>query len=342
MPAATSQSATGALTSNAIFITLTVGDGDERLATVRGVMGDLASMVRAVGFRNNEVGLSCVLGLGLGLWKRLAPGATPNGLHPFREISGVHHAPSTPGDILFHIRAARPDFCFELAAYIMRRLEGAVTLEDETQGFKFFDNRDLLGFVDGTENPTGAAATDAVLVGAEDPVFAGGAYVIVQKYIHDMPKWEALPVEQQERIIGRHKLSDIEFPDADKASYAHNVLTSINDADGRQLQILRDNMPFGSPSRGEFGTYFIGYAREPGRIERMLDNMFIGDPPGNYDRILDVSRAVTGCLFYVPTEDMLDQLAAGESIGGAEPAAAPAASAGAGGSLGIGSLKQGG
>lgn len=334
-----SQPVDGSLTANAIFLTLRLHGDDAALATFRDFCADLPSLIRAVGFRSPEAGLSCVLGLGAALWDRLAMGARPAGLHPFAEIAGVHHAPATPGDILLHIRAARPDFCFELAAQIMTRLAGAVTVEDETQGFKFFDNRDLLGFVDGTENPEGAAARDAVLIGPEDPVFAGGSYVIVQKYLHDMVKWQAMSTEAQERVIGRHKLSDIEFRDADKASYAHNVLTNINDADGNQLQILRDNMPFGSPARGEFGTYFIGYAREPGRIETMLRNMFIGLPPGNYDRILDVSTAVTGALFFVPTADLLDQIGAGEALAPEAPPPEPAPQPQ--GSLGIGSLKQG-
>lgn len=316
MPIAASQPVEAPLTSNAIFITLSVGDGEGCIATVRGLCGELPSLIRGVGFRNPDVGLSCVMGIGASLWERLAPGATPAGLHPFREISGAHHAPATPGDILFHIRASRPDFCFELATHIMKRLGGAVRVEDETQGFKFFDNRDLLGFVDGTENPAGAALAEAVLIGNEDARFRGGSYVIVQKYLHDMAAWEKIPVEAQERIIGRRKLSDIEFPDEEKASYAHNVLTSIEDSNGQSLEILRDNMPFGSPSGNEFGTYFIGYAREPGRIETMLRNMFVGDPPGNYDRLLDVSRAVTGCLFFVPTEDMLDAIAAGRRLAG--------------------------
>lgn len=338
-----SQPATGALTSNAVFITLTVAEGEASLAAVRGFCGDLGSLVKAVGFRNPAAGLSCVMGIGDALWRRLGPGGAPRGLHPFREVAGVHHAPATPGDILFHIRASRPDLCFELATHVMDRLRAVTTVEDETQGFKFFDNRDLLGFVDGTENPVGAALVEAVVIGDEDPAFAGGAYVIVQKYLHDMAAWEALPVEQQERVIGRKKLSDIEFPDAEKASYAHNLLTNIEDADGRQLEILRDNMPFGSPARGEVGTYFIGYAREPGRIETMLDNMFIGNPPGNYDRLLDVSRAVTGGLFFVPTEEMLDRIAAGEAPAEPAPAMAdPRPAPRRDGSLGIGSLKQGG
>ncbi|RWR34609.1 Dyp-type peroxidase [Sinirhodobacter populi] len=339
MSPSSSQPVKGTLTRSAIFVTLTVAEGDEGLAQVRGLCADLPSLIKAVGFRSAEAGLTCVLGIGAALWDRLATGAAPQGLHPFREISGVHHAPSTPGDLLLHVRAARPDYCFELVTHIMRRLGPAATVQDETQGFKFFDNRDLLGFVDGTENPLGAALTEAVVIGDEDPLFAGGSYVIVQKYLHDMTRWEAMTVEQQERIIGRHKLSDIEFADADKASFAHNVLTNIEDADGNQLEILRDNMPFGSPAHGEFGTYFIGYAREPGRIETMLTNMFVGNPPGNYDRILDVSTAVTGGLFFVPPADMLDTIAAGGTL--TEPASEPEPVARPDSSLGLGSLKRG-
>lgn len=343
MPPVQSQPVDGPLTRNAIFVTLTLAGGDEALGVLRGVFGDLPSLVKAVGFRSPDAGLTCVVGLGAGLWSRLAPGAVPQGLHPFREIAGVHHAPATPGDLLIHVRASRPDFCFELVSQIMSRLSSVTTVQDETQGFKYFDNRDLLGFVDGTENPLGPDLTEAVVIGGEDPLFAGGSYVITQKYIHDMTRWEAMPVEQQERIIGRHKLSDIEFADADKASYAHNVLTNIEDDAGNQLEILRDNMPFGSPAKGEFGTFFIGYAREPGRIETMLSNMFVGRPPGNYDRILDVSRAVTGCLFFVPPADMLDLIARGGKL--AAPDEAPEAASGqpakTDGSLGLGSLKQG-
>lgn len=326
------------LTRSAIFITLSLHQDAAALQAFRDVCADLPSLIRAVGFRSTEAQLSCILGIGATLWDRLELGARPQGLHVFDPIAGVHLAPSTPGDILLHIRATRPDYCFELATQIMHRLGPATTVEDETQGFKFFDNRDLLGFVDGTENPDGTARTSAVLIGPEDAAFAGGSYVIVQKYLHDLAKWQAMGTESQERIIGRHKLSDIEFPNAEKASFAHNVLTNIQDAQGSPLQILRDNMPFGSPAKGEFGTYFIGYACEPGRIETMLRNMFVGQPQGNYDRLLDVSTAVTGALFFVPTTSLLDLIGAGGTLA-APPAPQPARQADA--SLGIGSLKQG-
>ena len=308
LPSPVSQSVASRLTRAAIFLVVTIHPGAEAEETVRELCADLSGLLRAVGFRNLEGQLSCVMGFGSEAWDRLFGAPRPKDLHPFREIRGVHTAVSTPGDILFHLRAASMDLCFELATHVMARLSGAVSAVDEVHGFKFFDDRDLIGFVDGTENPAGQGAIDATVIGAEDAAFAGGSYVVVQKYLHDLKGWEAVPVEEQENIIGRHKLSDIEQRDADKKPYAHNVLTNIEE-NGEQLQIVRDNMPFGEVGKGEFGTYFIGYARSPQRIERMLENMFVGNPPGTYDRLLDFSRAVTGSLFFVPTADFLDNVA---------------------------------
>jgi porphyrinogen peroxidase len=245
--------------------------------------------------------------------------------------------------LLFHIRAKRMDLCFELAAQLMARIGKAVSPVDEVHGFRYFDDRDLIGFVDGTENPRGAAAIDAVLIGDEDAAFAGGSYVIVQKYLHNLDAWNALPIEAQERIIGRTKLSDIELDDSVKPTSAHNALTTIVE-NGKEVKILRDNMPFGRPTQGEFGTYFIGYSRSPRTIEQMLENMFVGQPPGNYDRLLDFSRAVTGNLFFVPSATFLDDVTEDQppATEAPPPAAAspsPSTPSVRDGSLGIGSLK---
>ena len=296
------------LTRAAIFLVLTLKPEPEHRQTVRALCGDLAGLLRAVGFRDLEGRLSCVMGFGSDAWDRLFGQPRPQDLHPFREIKGQHHAVSTPGDILLHLRATRMDLCFELATQIMSRLGDAVATADETHGFSYFDDRDLIGFVDGTENPVDQEAMDAAIVGDEDPAFVGGSYAVVQKYIHDLRSWNALPVEQQEKIIGRTKLADIELDDSVKPSYAHNALTTIVE-NGEQLDIVRDNMPFGDIGKGEFGTYFIGYARSPQRIEQMLVNMFVGRPPGNYDRLLDHSRAVTGSLFFVPSATFLNGIA---------------------------------
>ncbi|MBR0870352.1 Dyp-type peroxidase [Bradyrhizobium tropiciagri] len=345
MPPAVPQPVAAKLTRAAIFLAVTIKPDPDSDAVVRALCGDLAALVRAVGFRDLEGRLSCVMGIGSDAWDRLFGAPRPKDLHPFREIHGVHHAVATPGDLLFHIRAVPMDLCFELATQIMTRLGDAVASADEVHGFKYFDERDLLGFVDGTENPEDQAATDATIIGDEDAGFAGGSYVIVQKYLHDMNKWNELPVEMQEKIIGRTKLSDIELDDAVKPSYAHNALTSIVE-NGEELDIVRDNMPFGNISKGEFGTYFIGYAKSPQRIEQMLQNMFVGKPPGNYDRLLDFSRAVTGTLFFVPSATFLEDA---PNVVPASTEAAPdddqAAETPAprippsDGSLGIGSLK---
>jgi putative iron-dependent peroxidase len=338
------------LTRAAIFLVATLNPGSENRATLRSFCGDLAALVRAVEFRDLEGSLSCVVGFGSDVWDRLFGQPRPAELHVFREIrSGARHAVSTPGDLLFHIRAKRMDLCFELATQIMARLGKAVSPVDEVHGFRYFDDRDLIGFVDGTENPRGAAATDAVLIRDEDAAFAAGSYVIVQKYLHDLGAWNRLSTEAQERIIGRTKLSDVELDDSVKPTSAHSALTTIVE-NGKEIKILRDNMPFGRPAHGEFGTYFIGYSRSPRTIEQMLENMFVGRPPGNYDRLLDFSRAVTGSLFIVPsatflenvTEDQSDQNqpAAAESttttaVAGTSSSISPVRD----GSLGIGSLK---
>ncbi|MFF0750487.1 Dyp-type peroxidase [Streptomyces sp. NPDC004267] len=290
----------------AVFLVATVNPGGE--ATVRDVLGDLAGLVRSVGFRAPEDGLKCVAGIGATAWPRLFGGVPlPRDLHPFRPLRGPRHsAPGTPGDLLLHVRAGRMDLCFELTRLAVERLGAAVTVVDEVHGFRYFDDRDLLGFVDGSENPRGTAAAEAVHVGDEDPEFAGGSYVVVQKYVHDLAAWEALGAEEQERVIGRTKLANMELPDDVKPDDSHVARNTITDADGTERQILRDNMVFGSVGRGEFGTYFIGYARTPEVTERMLERMFLGDPPGLTDRILDFSTAVTGCLFFVPSADFLD------------------------------------
>jgi len=340
-----SQSVIAPPTQAAIFLVLTINSGMDSEAAVRAVCTDLAALVRAVGSRDNDGGLSCVVGFGSYAWDRIFGAPRPKELHPFREINGQHRAVSTPGDILFHIRSIRMDLCFELATLIMSPLGGVVTAADEVHGFHYFDSRNLIGFVDGTENPVGDSALNAVIIGKEDAAFTGGSYVIVQKYLHDLAGWNALPVEHQERIIGRSKLSDIELDDAMKPSSAHNALTTIFE-DGEQLEIVRDNMPFGDVGKGEFGTYFIGYARSPRRIEQMLQNMFVGRPPGNYDRLLDFSRAVTGTLFFVPSATFLEKIDAESNLSSTLVQTTkaleerPLRSSLSDGSLGIGSLKE--
>ncbi|WP_030618399.1 Dyp-type peroxidase [Streptomyces fulvoviolaceus] len=289
--------------SVAVFLVVTVEPGGE--PAVRELLSALAGLVRAVGFPSPDGGLNCVAGVGSEAWDRLFGLPRPAALHPFRELAGDrHHAVSTPGDLLFHIRAARTDLCFALATEVLRRLRGAVTVQDEVQAFSYFDSRNLLGFVDGTENPVGPAAAEAAVVGEEDPGFGGGSYAIVQKYVHDVDAWDALAVEAQEKVIGRTKLTNIELD----VPGSHVDVNTVTGPDGEELEILRGAMPFGRPGHGEFGTYFVCYARTPEVPETMLRKMFLGTGSGGPDPLLDYSRAVTGTLFFAPPADFLQSI----------------------------------
>jgi porphyrinogen peroxidase len=341
------QSVEAPLSRAAVFLVMAAGADDAALQGVRDTLAAIPDLVKNVGFRDLNGRLSCIVGIGSALWDRLSPGRRPAELHPFKVIEGpVHAARATPGDLLFHLRAEREDMTFELERQLLDVIGDAATVVDETTGFRYFDARDLLGFVDGTANPTGAELPDAALIADEaDPDFAGGSYVVVQKYVHDMAAWATLSTEDQEAIMGRTKIDNIEIDDDAAPRKSHKSLATIEDDAGGELAILRDNMPFGRPGAGEFGTYFIGYSGRLWVIEQMLERMFVGVPPGSYDRLLDFSTALTGSTFFVPTAGMLEELAeppadaattgAGETSDGAGEGAPATASS----SLGIGSLR---
>ncbi|WP_370617562.1 Dyp-type peroxidase [Mumia qirimensis] len=302
------QAVTAPLTEYAIFLVATVEPCPDATQAARTVVSEIDDLVRAVGFRSLHAGLTCVVGIGSDLWDRFGAASRPAHLRPFAAIDGYRHdAPSTPGDLLFHIRASRHDLCFELERLILDALGDAVRVVDDTPGFRYFDARDLLGFVDGTENPVGEGLTEAAYVDDDDD-FLGGSYVITQRYAHDLTAWGALSTEEQERIIGRTKADDVELADEVMPSNSHVVLNTLTDDDGNDLDIVRFNMAFGSYAAGEVGTYFIGYAKDPAVTEEMLQNMFVGKPAGNYDRILDFSTATSGCLFFVPSSATLAML----------------------------------
>ncbi|KAM7186616.1 Dyp-type peroxidase [Naviculisporaceae sp. PSN 640] len=313
------QDVSATLTSTATFLVLRLTNpgSPSSIHTILSALSSIADISKNVSVRDLNASFSCTVGIGFNAWSALLPRvAKPAELHPFREIKGnVHIAVSTPGDLLFHIRSERRDLNFEFEKQLLDRLGDAVEVVDDTEGFRYFDVRDLLGFVDGTANPVGDEVAEAVIVsqdgtsngqGAKASAEPGGSYIVVQKYVHDMKKWSGLSTETQEAIIGRRKWDNVELDDAEEGKQAaHKTLTTIEGADGNEYAILRDNMPFGSPGRGEFGTYFIGYSSRLWVIEKMLERMFIGNPPGLHDRLLDYSRPLTGGVFFAPSASFL-------------------------------------
>jgi porphyrinogen peroxidase len=303
------QSIVTPLSRAAVFLVLTIDPAERALGRVLEVISDIGGLTRAVGFRDLQGRLSCNIGIGSDAWDRLRRPQRPAQLRRFAEIRGpVHTAPATPGDLLFHIRADRPDMCFDLERLILNALGDSVAVQDEVQGFRYFDSRDLLGFVDGTENPTGGALGQSALIQSDDASFEGGSYIVVQKYLHGLDRWQALDTGSQEAIIGRTKLDNVELDDA-PGQESHKSLTTIVDEHGVEHDILRDNMPFGRPGHAEYGTYFIGYASNLWVIEQMLHNMFVGGKTGHHDRILDFSTAITGSTYFAPSNSLLMSLA---------------------------------
>lgn len=255
-----------------------------------------------VRFPNSKA--SVVMGIGLEAWSKLGlPKPLPKELEVFESIAGNKHtAVSTPGDLHFHVRANENSYCIDAAASLSALMQEIADCVEEVHGFRYWDSRSILGFVDGTENPHGEERTTFGIIGEEDPFYQGCSYLFVQKYIHNMTAWKSLPVGEQEKVIGRSKADDIEMSDGVKPSNSHSALANVGD----DLKIVRDNMPFGKVGTNEMGTYFIAYASSFVTVKKMLRNMFVGVPAGNYDRILDFSTAKTGTLFFVPTFDMLD------------------------------------
>lgn len=294
------------LTQSATFLVVSVNESPEAIQTVRSTLASVDDLSKNVSIRDLAAQFACTVGIGSNVWDRLTGLPRPAELHPFLEIKGEKHtAVSTPGDLLFHIRSDRRDLCFEFERQLMDLLGDSVTVVDQTVGFRYFDVRDLLGFVDGTANPVGPSVSDTILVAEEDTSATGGSYIVVQKYVHDLQGWKSLSSEKQEAIIGRTKWENIELDDADEGKQqSHKSLATIEE-NGEEHEILRDNMPFGNPSSGEFGTYFIGYTRRLWVIEKMLERMFIGNPPGLHDRLLDFSKPLTGVTFYAPPASVL-------------------------------------
>jgi putative iron-dependent peroxidase len=298
------------LTQSATFLVVSVTDAPDAVKTVRSALASVDDLAKNVSIRDLSASFACTVGIGSNVWDKVTGLPRPAELHPFPEVKGAKHtAPSTPGDLLFHIRSERRDLNFEFERQLLDLLSDSVSLVDETVGFRYFDVRDLLGFVDGTANPVGPAVPDSILVAEEDAQAVGGSYIVIQKYVHDLKGWRTLKAEQQEAIIGRTKLDNQELDDAPTGQQAsHKTLNTIEDENGNEHDILRDNMPFGSPGSGEFGTYFIGYSRRLWVIEKMLQNMFVGDPPGLHDKLLDYSTPLTGTTFFAPSASLLASL----------------------------------
>ena len=287
-----------------LFLTAMVAEGEAAASSVRRVAAALPALTGAIAARLGDSSLVSVIAFGAAVWPRLFAVDKPPGLAPFAPLAdGPRRAPATPGDLFIHIHSGRHDANFELAREVIKRLGPAARLVEEVHGFKYLGGRDLTGFVDGTENAKGDERAGVALVGTEEPAFAGGSYVSVQRYVHDLGRWEALSEAAQEQAVGRTRDDDQELDDADKPASAH-IARVVIEEEGEELEILRHSLPYGTTS--EHGLYFVAYCRSPAPFRKMLERMVLRDGEGHADRLLDFTTAVTGAAFFAPSLEFLE------------------------------------
>lgn len=299
---------TAEASSAAIFLTYNVvPEHEQQVATV---LAECPALQDEFNDTHAGADLHLTVAIGSQAWERFSPASRPQLLTPFpAQESSVGAAPSTPVDLMFHIRSARKDLNFELARLLAGKLDGFAELVEEVEGFRYLDSRDLTGFVDGTENPQGDNRIQVAVVGDEDPAYVGGSYIHLQRYVHNLTYWNKQSVTEQEDAVGRTKTDNVEFPSAEKSPCAHTKRTSLKDSEGRSIEILRHSMPYGNSQ--ECGLLFASYCRTPENFTLMLESMVQGDADGHKDKLLKYTRAVTGQAFFAPSLETLSQLATG-------------------------------
>lgn len=241
-------------------------------------------------------------------WTYLFEGKdNPKELEKYETLrNGDYSMPATEGDIFFHIRGSNEAVVYEAQAQFMRFLEDITQVVDATKGFRYFEGRAIIGFIDGTEAPAVADAAQYALIGDEDQTFINGSYAFAQKWAHNMKQWNQLSTEKQEKAVGREKFTDIELEDKDKFKNAHNLASKFFEK-GVEQKIIRMNVPFSNPASGETGTYFIGYSNHWNIIKGMLNNML-----EKSDFLLSFSTVLFGQVFFIPSRETLEQIANGD------------------------------
>ncbi|WP_372870279.1 Dyp-type peroxidase [Shewanella sp.] len=289
---------------HSVYLMFNAADGVE--ASLRASLASVAQYLYDLTDQYADSAFNGFVAVGANYWDNLFAGSRPSLLKPFPAMHNDNRdAPAIEYDLFVHLRCDRLDILHLVANEVDQMLEEQVELIEEVRGFRFMDNRDLTGFVDGTENPRGRKRQEVALVGDEEPSFRGGSYVHVQKYAHNLSKWHRLPVKKQEDIIGRTKVDNIEYASIDKPLTSHIKRVNLKDEQGRSMEILRQSMPYGSVK--EQGLMFISVCRTPLHFENMLASMVHGDGEGNHDHLMHFTQALTGSSFFAPSLDFLIQ-----------------------------------
>lgn len=287
---------------HAQYLMFNVVDDDDQV--IRAKLAHILDVLEHYDEEHYEAMVSGVVAVGSNYWMELYPGQVPKELAPFPDMQcDDRNAPVVPCDLFIQIRADRADICYAIGVEIFELLKPHIELIEQIKGFRYLDGRDLTGFVDGTENPKGMHKFDVAIVGDGDPDFTGGSYIHIQRYKHDMAKWQRTAVKHQEDIIGRTKQDNVEYASEDKPAFAHVKRSGIKDGQGKSIEILRQSMPYGDMSIQ--GLFFVSCASSPRPFTLMLKSMIFGDENGTYDKLLDFTEAETGAAFFAPSIEFI-------------------------------------
>ena len=288
---------------HALYIVINV---DNKIDNVVKQCALLPELINKIKQQHNTKSLVASLAFGVDYWNVVHPDSKPQHLKSFSQLGeGELVAPATGGDLLLHIHSDRKDMIYVLASEFLKAIKTDVTVLEEVEGFHYLDDRDLTGFIDGTENPEGDERAEVALID-NDPGFIGGSYVLAQRYVHNLPKWEKVDDKEQEGIIGRTKPDSVELDDDVMPETSH-VSRVVIEEDGEELEIVRHSLPYGKAS-GDAGLFFLAYSKDNTILEKMLANMFGTSDDGLHDHLMDYTSAKSGAYFFAPSVEMLEGL----------------------------------
>ena len=242
-------------------------------------------------------GVNIVIAFAPALWRSIAPHRAPDAMVEFPVIDG---APDTQHDLWVWCHGTGDDVLLDVTRGIAALLDPVATVAQEVAGFVYRDSRDLIGFIDGTENPAVEEAYEVATLPDGAPG-TGGSFAITQRWVHDLDAFNALPLEEQEAVFGRTKPDSVELDDHVKRDTAH-IARMVIEEDGEELAIYRRSVPYGTVT--EHGLHFVAFSAEPQRFTKMLHRMF-GTDDGVRDRLTAFSTPLTGAYWFVPSLEAL-------------------------------------
>ncbi|MBU2978619.1 Dyp-type peroxidase [Alteromonas sp. C1M14] len=279
---------------------------DEDVDTIRGKLARVLDIFDAYDNEHYEAMLTGMVAVGSTFWSELYPGLLPSELAPFPDMQCEDRtAPATPWDLFIQIRADRLDICHAVAMEVMDLLRIHVELVEQIRGFRYLDGRDLNGYIYATDNPRGMLRRKVAIIEQDESEFIGGSYVHIQRFRHDLRRWESLSQRQQEQVMGTTREHNLPSPEQNAMSHCVRANT-LNQAD-KLPGLIKQGMPYGDLTTQ--GLFFVSCAASAQPFKLMLHSQVFGTGDGDYDRWLDYTCAETGAAFFAPSVTFIRQQA---------------------------------